>query len=116
MSGVPSPQRGEVWLADLDPTFGHEQAGRRPVLVVSVDPFNAGRAGLVVVLPITSRVRPLPLHVPVSPPEGGLTQPGAIPGDAVRSLDQRRLISRWGSVGPITLTLVEDALRHLLGL
>jgi mRNA-degrading endonuclease toxin of MazEF toxin-antitoxin module len=41
MSGVPSPQRGEVWLSDFDPNFGHEQGGRRPVLMVSVDSFNS---------------------------------------------------------------------------
>src|SRR5262249_57827983 len=87
-----SPQRGEVWLADLDPSFGHEQGGRRPALVVSVDPFNAGLSGLVVVLPITSRIRPLPLHVPVDPPEGGLRRSSAILCDAIRSIDRRRLI------------------------
>src|SRR6185295_5268066 len=51
--------RGEVWLADLDPTRGHEQAGRRPVLIVSDDVFNAGAAELVVVLPMTSTLRPI---------------------------------------------------------
>src|ERR1700722_13686295 len=68
MSSAPSPQRGEVWLADLDPSFGHEQGGRRPILVVSVDSFNAGLSGWVVVLPITSRKRSLPLHIPIDPP------------------------------------------------
>lgn len=116
MSSAPPPARGEVWGADLDPPFGHEQAGRRPVLVVSVNPFNAGRAGLVVVLPITSHLRPLPLHVPVAPPEGGLRVPSAILCDAVRSIDQRRLRDRWGAVSMNTLALVEDRLRRLLGL
>src|SRR5437763_11353089 len=116
MSSVVSPQRGEVWLADLDPTFGHEQGGRRPVLVVSVDTFNAGRSGLAVVLPVTSRVRPLPLHVPVNPPEGGLRVPSAILCDAIRSVDRRRLIDCWGTLNPVTLALVEGCLRRLLGL
>jgi mRNA interferase MazF len=116
MSSAPSPARGEVWGADLDPPFGHEQAGRRPVLVVSVDPFNAGAAGLVVILPITKRLRPLPLHVPVAPPEGGLRLPSAILCDAIRSIDQRRLLGRWGTVSASTLALVEDRLRRLLGL
>jgi mRNA-degrading endonuclease toxin of MazEF toxin-antitoxin module len=49
MSTVPFPARGEVWLADLDPAYGHEQAGRRPVLVISVDSFNAGASGLAVI-------------------------------------------------------------------
>jgi len=40
-----------MWLADLDPTRGHEQAGRRPVLVVSDDIFNRGPADLVIILP-----------------------------------------------------------------
>lgn len=116
MSSAASPQRGEVWLTDLDPTFGHEQGGRRPVLVVSVDPFNAGLSGLAVVVPITSRFRPLPLHVPVQPPEGGLRVPSAILCDAVRSIDQRRLIDCWGTVNPATMVLVEGCLRRLLGL
>lgn len=116
MSSASLPQRGEVWLADLEPTFGHEQGGRRPVLIISVDAFNAGKSGLVVALPITSRVRPLPLHIPVNPPEGGLRLPSAILCDAIRSIDQRRLIDCWGTVDPPTMTLVEDVLRRLLGL
>lgn len=115
MSGIPSPQRGEVWLADLDPSFGHEQGGSRPVVVVSVDPFNAGLSGLVVVLPLTSRVRPLPLHIPVAPPEGGLRLPSSILSDAVRSIDRRRLLTCWGTVRSTTMNQIEDRLRRLLG-
>lgn len=51
------PIRGQVWLADLGATRGHEQFGRRPVVVLSVDSFNAGPAGLVIVLPCTSKIR-----------------------------------------------------------
>jgi mRNA interferase MazF len=108
--------RGDIWFADLDPTQGREQAGRRPVLVVSVDEFNLGLAGLVVVLPLTSTRRPLPLHVPIDPPEGGLTLPSSILVDAIRSIDRRRLIAHWGSVSPETMLLVADRLRLLLGL
>ena len=115
MSTSPPPVRGEVWLADLDPPFGHEQAGRRPALIVSVDSFNSGLSGLAVVLPITSRKRPLPLHIPTDPPQGGLRVPSAILCDAVRSIDQRRLVSRWGDLDAATLLLVEDRLGRLLG-
>jgi mRNA interferase MazF len=113
---VADPSRGDVWLTDLDPTFGHEQGGRRPVLVVSVDPFNTGPAGLTVVAPITSTVRPVPLHVHVTPPEGGLRMPSAILCDAVRSIDRRRLVACWGVVTPATMAEVEDRLRRLMGL
>ena len=54
-------RRGEVWLTIFDPVEGHEQAGRRPALVLSADEFNASRAELVTVLPLTSKYRP---HIP----------------------------------------------------
>jgi mRNA interferase MazF len=108
--------RGEVWLVSLDPVRGHEQAGTRPALVVSVDRFNHGPAGLVVVLPITSRSKGVPLHVSVSPPEGGLTSPSFIKCEDVRSISTDRLVRRLGSAGPNTMALVEDRLRILMGL
>ncbi|HZP01758.1 MAG TPA: type II toxin-antitoxin system PemK/MazF family toxin [Terriglobia bacterium] len=46
-------KRGEIWLVGLDPTEGHEQKGRRPVLIVSPDAFNRVTK-VPVVLPITS--------------------------------------------------------------
>ena len=66
-----SPNRGEVWWADLDPGKGHEQGGRRSVLVVSTNYFNSGPAGLVLVIPLTRTDRRIPIHVPIQPPEGG---------------------------------------------
>ncbi|MDO8671328.1 MAG: type II toxin-antitoxin system PemK/MazF family toxin, partial [Dehalococcoidia bacterium] len=69
-----NPLRGEVWMVNLSPTRGHEQAGIRPGVVVSTNGFNRGPAGLAVVLPVTTTQRGVPLHVPVTPPEGGLRQ------------------------------------------
>lgn len=111
-----SPGRGEVWLADLNPTRGHEQAGRRPVLVVSEDLFNRGPAGLAIVLPMTSVVRAVPTHVPIDPPEGGVRNRSAILCEGVRSVSVERLIDRWGAVLPSTMAAVEDRLRILLRL
>lgn len=110
------PARGEVWLVDLNPIRGHEQAGRRPALVVSEDLFNRGPAGLVIVLPITSTIRAIPSHVRVVPPEGGLRTESAVLCDAVRSISVRRLSARWGAVTRATMDRVEDALRILLRL
>jgi mRNA interferase MazF len=111
-----APARGEVWLADLNPTRGHEQAGRRPVLVVSEDLFNRGPAGLAIVLPMASTVRGVPSHVPVVPPEGGLKNASAILCEAIRSVSVERLVTRWGAVNANTLAAVEDRLRMLLRL
>lgn len=110
------PGRGEVWLTDLNPTRGHEQAGRRPVLVVSDDLFNRGPAGLVIVLPMTSTLRGVPSHVPIDPPEGGLERRSAALCEAVRSVSVERLVVRWGAVERQTMAEVEDRLRILLRL
>jgi len=109
------PLRGEVWLADLGATRGHEQGGRRPVLVLSVDIFNAGLAELVIVLPLTSTIRKIQAHIPINPPEGGLRRSSAILCDAIRSVTRDCLIARWGLVSDVKLSAVEDAVRILLG-
>ena len=111
-----SPARGEVWLADLNPTRGHEQSGRRPVLVVSEDLLNRGPAGLVIVLPMTSTGRGVASHVPIDPPEGGVTRPTVILCEAVRSVSVERLVAPWGRVGLATMAAVEDRLRILMRL
>lgn len=112
----PLPSRGEVWEVNLDPTRGHEQAGSRPALVVSVDAFNHGSAGLVVVLPITTIAKGIPFHVDVNPPEGGVKRPSFIKCEDVRSVSRERLIAPWGAVSGHTMNVVEDRLRILLDL
>lgn len=117
MPAVPvSPARGEIWLADLDPVIGHEQAGRRPVLVVSVDHYNQSRADLAVVLPVTSTIRQLPFHITVAPPEGGLTNASCILCDGLRSISKQRFVRCWGRVSSATLAAVDERLRILLNL
>ena len=59
---MPEPLRGEIWLVDLDPTMGHEQAGTRPALVVSTDYLNSSSADLVILVPLTTVKRGIPLH------------------------------------------------------
>lgn len=110
------PARGEVWMVDLDPGRGHEQAGRRPALVVSVDPFNHGPAGLVIVLPITSKAKGIPLHVQIKPPEGGVKSTSYIKCEDVRSVAKERLARRLGLISPTAQAEVDDRLRILLGL
>ncbi|MDX2040059.1 MAG: type II toxin-antitoxin system PemK/MazF family toxin [Acidobacteriota bacterium] len=108
--------RGEIWFVDLDPTQGREQAGSRPALVISVDPFNQGPADLVVVCPITSIAKGIPLHVKITPPEGGLKKESFVKCEDVRSVSKQRLTKRFGVVSRATLSAVEDRLRILLGL
>lgn len=103
-------------MASLDPVVGHEQAGARPVLVVSVDPFNHGPAELVIVIPITSVKKRISSHVRVDPPEGGLKVRSYIKYEDVRSISTQRLGRRLRGVSPATMAEVEDNLRLVLGL
>ena len=112
----PSPLRGEIWMLNLDPTRGHEQAGTRPALILSVDVFNAGPADLAIVLPITSRSKGVRSHVTIQPPEGGLSVVSYIKCEDIRSVSRVRLLKRLGNVAPKTMADVEDKLRILLQL
>ena len=110
------PLLGEIWLVDLNPTRGHEQAGKRPGIVVSVDLFNQGPAGLVVILPITTKTRGIPFHVEINISEGGLTKRSFIKCEDIRSIAKERLFKRMSRVSDETMKAVEDRLRILLNL
>jgi mRNA interferase MazF len=110
------PERGEIWLADLDPTRGREQAGRRPVFIVSVGAFNQSKADLVLVIPLTSTARGIPWHVPIVPPDGGVKNTSFIMCEALRSISKERLVRRWATVSLAVREEIEDRLRILLGL
>jgi mRNA interferase MazF len=100
----------------LDPVEGHEQAGRRPALVLSVDAFNAGPADLVTVLPMTTRDRALASRIEVRPPEGGVSKISYVIGEQTRTLSSRRLVKRLGQVSSSTMARASDVVRILLGL
>ncbi len=111
------PSRGEIWTADLDPIRGHEQAGLRPVLVVSTDRFNHGLADMVIIVPLTRTGRRIPHHVVVEPPEGDVTERSYILCDSVRSISREHLGERvWGRVSEEIMAKVADRLRILLEL
>ncbi len=111
-----NPSRGEVWMVDLNPTKGHEQAGKRPVLVISVNTFNNSLAGLIIVIPITSKAKGIPYHIEINPPEGGLKERSFIKCEDIRSITKERLSQCFGTVSSETLQLVEDRIRLLIGL
>jgi mRNA interferase MazF len=79
------PDRGDfIWL-DFDPQTGHEQAGRRPALVLSARSYN-DKAGLVLCCPITSQVKGYVFEVPLPP---GGTVSGTVLADQLKSLAWR---------------------------
>lgn len=79
------PDRGEVVWISFDPQAGHEQAGRRPALIVS--PFSYNRkVGLALLCPITSRHKGYPFEVPLP---AGLAISGVVLSDQIKSVDWR---------------------------
>lgn len=109
-SGGRDVRLGEVWQANFDPIIGHEQGGARPALIVSGEQFNNLPHGLCVVAPITSSVRDIPTHVPITPPEGGLKHPSVVMCDQLRTISLDRLEFRRGVADPATL----DAVRQVI--
>lgn len=116
MSPTKNPKRGEVWLAELDPTRGREQQGARPCLVVSADEINESRAGLVTIIPFTTTRRGIPSHVDVDAPEGGLDRPSAAMCEQIRTITKSRLVGSFGRLTEGTMAEVDEKVRFVLGL
>jgi mRNA interferase MazF len=79
------PQRGDVVWIKLNPQAGHEQAGRRPAVILSPKAYN-GKVGLAILCPISTRVKGYPFEVLVP---DGLPARGAILADQIKNLDWR---------------------------
>ncbi|MGB9812166.1 MAG: type II toxin-antitoxin system PemK/MazF family toxin [Thermovenabulum sp.] len=110
------PKRGEIWLVDLNPTRGHEQHGIRPAIIISVDEFNSCPADLIIVVPITSKNKNIPLHVEILPKESGLDTSSYAKTEDIRSISKERLIKRIGIITKDKLNELEEKIRILLGL
>lgn len=108
--------RGEIWVVNLNPTKGREQQGIRPALVVSADGFNHGRAELVIVVPLTTTKRGIPLHVQIDPPDGEVRETSFAMCEAVRCVSVQRLEKQWGTVSGAVMAAVDDRLRVVLDL
>ena len=79
---------GDIIWVNFDPAFGHEQAGRRPALVLSNQAYNE-RASFTIVCPITTSQKPWPFHVPLP---AGLHATGFVVVDQVKAIDRRRIV------------------------
>ena len=97
------PARGDlVWL-EFDPRSGHEQAGRRPALVISHTDYNK-KVGLALMCPVTNAVKGYPFEVALPP---GLSVTGVVLSDQVKSLDWRaRNAARIATIPSVSLDQV----------
>jgi mRNA interferase MazF len=112
-------KRGEIYFVDLDQTKGREQAGRRPVLVLSIDAIN--RLPLVVTVVVGTKgenlPRDYPTNVRVQPRESGLPMETVFLCFQIRSIDAARFpISPAGALKPELLIKIEESVKRCLGL
>jgi len=106
--------RGEIWWADLDPTRGYEQAGTRPVLVLSHDIFNS-RSETVIALAITSQHPTAGYPLTLELKTAKLPKRSWVKISQIRTLAANRLSNRLGQVEPEELALVIQGLNELIG-
>jgi mRNA interferase MazF len=111
-----NPRRSEIWLVDFGEPIGREQSGRRPAVIVSADPLNESRAGIIVVVPITTAYRELPSHIEIDQASSGLDEVSYAKCEDVKSISEQRLISRLGTVSDDVMFQAARALRFLLDL
>jgi mRNA interferase MazF len=100
-----APERGDVVWISLNPEAGHEQAGRRPAVVLSPGQYNT-KVGLAILCPITSHVKGYPFEVAI--PEG-LGVRGVLLSDQVKSLDWQVRKAEF------ICRLPDDVIREILG-
>ncbi len=98
--GARPPERGDVVWVDFSPQAGHEQAGRRPALVISSGAYNA-KVGLAIVCPITSQAKGYPFEVAL--PEG-LSVHGVVLSDQAKSLDWNARRMERACAAPASVT------------
>lgn len=111
-------RRGDVYLARLSPTQGSEQAGTRPVVVVSRDAINQN-SPVAVVVPLSGRehrTRIYPSQVVLPAGEAGLTKDSVALCEQVRAISHARLEKYWGSLTPQSMTRINAALKITLDL
>lgn len=106
--------RGEIRWAELNPTRGHEQARRRPVLVLSHDIFNK-RSGTVIAMAVTSQPQKarFPLTYPLESRQ--LPKPSWVKISQIRTLSVDRIGRKLGTVEPEQLAEIVDGLDQIIG-
>jgi mRNA interferase MazF len=106
--------RGDVIWAELDPTQGHEQSGRRPVVVLSHDVFNE-RSGTVIACTLTSQEPRAGFPLTLALAEAKLPKRSWVKISQIRTLSVKRLGKKLGSVSFEELVQVIDGLNEIIG-
>lgn len=105
---------GMIIWADLDPTVGREQAGRRPALVIASDDYLSVVDTLAIVVPLTKINRGWPNHISISGPTGLSVQSWALT-EQVRTISRQRISAVSGQVSANCLATVRMWVSEFVG-
>ncbi|MCJ7615871.1 MAG: type II toxin-antitoxin system PemK/MazF family toxin [Desulfobacterales bacterium] len=106
--------RGDIIWADLNPTIGHEQAGKRPVLVLSHEVFNK-RSGTVIVVAITSQPQRAGFPLTLELQEANLPKHSWVKISQIRTLSVKRLRKKISVAKPEEINLIIEGLNEIIG-
>ena len=106
--------RGEIRWAELDPTRGREQSGRRPVLILSADVFNE-RSGTVIALALTSQPQRAGFPLTLEVTSTQLPKRSWIKISQIRTLSVERIGPTLGTVSPEEVARILEGLNEILG-
>ena len=106
--------RGDIVWADLNPVIGSEQAGRRPVVIISHDVFNE-RSGTVIAMAITSQPRRAGFPLTLALSSGDLPKKSWVKISQIRILSVKRLGERMGRVSFEELATLVEGLNEIVG-
>jgi mRNA interferase MazF len=109
-------KRGEVWLANLDPSKGSEQAGNRPIIIFQESNLSKFTT-TIITIPLTKNLRraTLPTCLQIAKGQGGLDQDSVALCHQLRVLDKTRLIKRLGQLQPEVIAHLERIVLFTLG-
>ncbi len=105
--------RGEIYWADLNPVRGHEQAGHRPVVIISHDVFNE-RSGTVIAMAITSQPQKAGFPLTYKLTSGDLPKQSWVKMSQVRTLSVSRIGERIGQVDPEDIGRLIEGLNEII--
>ena len=105
--------RGEIYWADLNPTIGHEQAGFRPILVISNNIFNQ-RSGTVIALAITSQAPKAGFPLTFELIDSNLPKHSWIKISQIRTLSTLRLTKKIGEIAPEEINQILEGLNEII--
>lgn len=106
--------RGGIRWADLNPARSHEQAGNRPVLILSHDVFNE-RSGTVIAVAATSRSQRASFPLTLELESGLLPRPSWVKISQVRTFSVERIGKKLARVSPETLARIVEGLDEIVG-